>query len=569
MCGIYCEFSFGDHKIDLDNAHQKLKLLHHRGPDQMNYASLQNGLLEYNDKSLRNLKSSIFIGQTRLVIEGGAKHGIQPCLSSNKSIGMVYNGEIYNADKSSISGSKKDFMSDTEHLFEGLVKNGSEYFNTANGMYAVVFVDILKQEITISRDRYGKKPLYFRKSKNSLYISSEIKPLLTIKNKINYKTAREYLVKNKLRTSNETFYDGIMSFQSGETICFNLKNGKVLRRSRLKISSQDTDLNNIVMQSIQDRFSKFTPSCVALSGGLDSSIIFSILRKIGKELPTYSIAFKEKNLSEEKYIDALEPKINNRIYPTFEQYWNTIDKVLVANEEPFRSWGQINLYLLYERIKNDNKYKIVYTGQGADEAFCGYGEHQDIYNFYTAINSLLKLKNIISNIKIISKYRYLIRRHKFNILFKRKLIKSFVYQNPLPEYVSYEDRISMRSSLEVRSPFMDPRFINYGLNRNFFTQVKFNQGKLLLRESFKENLPRIIYDRIDKKGFVSPMEEGQKIYASEIKLQIIKNKVLIKNIQTRALNKKLSEFILGSDEDFMLIWRWFIFSKWYDQCIKS
>ena len=90
-----------------------------------------------------------------------------------------------------------------------------------------------------------------------------------------------------------------------------------------------------------------------------------------------------------------------------------------------------------------------------------------------------------------------------------------------------------------------------------------------MRESFKENLPRIIYDRIDKKGFVSPMEEGQKIYASEIKLQIIKNKVLIKNIQTRALNKKLSEFILGSDEDFMLIWRWFIFSKWYDQCIKS
>jgi asparagine synthase (glutamine-hydrolysing) len=353
----------------------------HRGPDE-------DGVFVYEDR--------VAIGMRRLSIID-LSTGKQPIFNEDKSIVIVFNGEIYNyqslRDTLIKTGVSFKTNSDTEVILKLYELHGKECLNFLNGMFAFAIVDKNQDKIFIGRDRLGEKPIYYYHDNNLFVWASELKSVMialkseNIFPKISYEAISLYFSLSFIPAP-YTIYDGVSKLKPGHWLDISLHSLDYTIGQywdvKLEESNHDliTDykvaqkqLRTILYDSIEKRMIADVPLGAFLSGGVDSSIITAVMADIKKNnsVKTFSISFADKNY-DESYKAAIVAKHCNTDHQNFEVNYDemrlNIDNIIQNFDEPFSDSSAIPTY--YVSLMAREKVKVALTGDGGDEAFGGY-----------------------------------------------------------------------------------------------------------------------------------------------------------------------------------------------------
>lgn len=438
MCGISVIVSTNEYSIKRDLI-SMTNIIRHRGPDDEGYLIYDNNdififggsdtppnvyksSLPYCPKNNINkesgIKGKIGLGHRRLSILDLEATGHQPMISKNGRYGIVYNGEIYNylELKSELNKLGHEFVtnSDTEVILTSYSQWGVECQHKFNGMWAFVIYDKHTNEIFISRDRYGIKPLYYWFSNTGVFhAASEIKQFQASSNwkaRLNHQRAYDYLFYSITDHTNETMFKNVFNIRPG---CFykgrvsdlitdlNQENPKDFRWYKPFYKGYNGTFENAKYQfrelfksAIDIHLRADVPVGSALSGGLDSSAIVSyvniILKRQNKpELQkTFSSCSSDPRYDEKIWMDEVVKHTNVNayfIYPDGRNVFDMTEKILWHMDEPYQSQSAFLAYHVFEEAKNRN-VKVLLNGQGADEYLSGYST----FRFLRQANMLKK-----------------------------------------------------------------------------------------------------------------------------------------------------------------------------------
>ncbi len=612
MCGIAGKINLNGFPATKEEINRMLDVMQYRGPNSQ-------GLF---------LKNNVGLGHLRLSIIGLDAKGNQPFFNNDKSIVLIYNGEIYNyleLRKELISlGRKFDSDTDTEVLLRAYEEWGENCLTKFNGMWSFFLWDMNKSRFFAARDRFGIKPFYYLLRKDYFIFASEIKSILkgiSEKSSINQPYFYDFFNRQTKINSDETVFKEIKIILPGHYLI--LENGKInikkywefnekLFQEKYDYSNPLTTFRELLIDSVKLRLRSDVPIGVCLSGGVDSSIIVSIISKIFKiKSQTFSVVYKEKEFFEGDFIDAVNKDCGcapHIIYPDSNDFFDVLDRIIFHSDEPVRMPG---IYSQWHVMKCARE-KVVVTldGQGADELLGGYLDYFSSY-IVSLIHDVLRLKKpmdailkIIQNldgiknihnqeikhyikgaIKLSLLQKLSIYRDKkkwkdqfftkdflcfenakadsyqeekiFRSFFDQELYKSFTETN-LPMLLKYEDRMSMAFSLEARVPYLDYRLVEFCFGLDYRQKINGSTTKYILKEAFKDILPKIISERKDKKGFPTPTEYWFRENEMKRKLQEI---LLGKNIVRHSIFDKsrveimLNEHFSGKQNNERFIWR--------------
>ena len=397
----------------------------HRGPDATNFIK---------SRFADSLQQTIYIGNNRLKIIDKSDLANQPFISPCGKYIISFNGEIYNylELKKNLDVQLKT-TSDTEVLLHLLIKYNIDALQMLNGMFGVIFYDGLKNEVTIARDRFGMKPVYYYEDENYFICSSEIQSILStnlVKKKLNSKQIPHYL-SFKFACKPETFYQNIYELEEGHYIKqaplnppkggtlpspFPLgsgvgKSSRVLGRGRCPVdiepalreagglSSKEiiNKTETLLINSVEKHLRADVPAGIFLSGGVDSTLLLAIINELGiKNFPSFTIGNtndKDSFGTKDHYfagIAAQQYKSDHHHINIDSSIMDYIDKLIVSLDQPIADGAALLTYILSEETKNF--ITTVLSGAGADEMFAGYNRHAAWY-FYLRNRNKLSLIN--------------------------------------------------------------------------------------------------------------------------------------------------------------------------------
>jgi asparagine synthase (glutamine-hydrolysing) len=378
MCGIIGVFNqTEERRVDKDILLQMLGLIRHRGPD---------GFGVYQDEK-------VSLGSTRLSIID-ISGGDQPISNENGSMWIVFNGEIFNYIELrpglEAKGHRFSTNSDTEvivHLFE---EYGAECLNYLNGQFAFAIWDANRRELFLARDRLGIRPLFYTEHGGQLIFGSEIKTILA------YPGVRAEIDLHSLNQvftywstlSPRTIFRDIFEVPPGHYMLIRGMEKTVRSYWSLDFSASNAfqrsiqeyqdELEALLIDSTRIRLRADVPVGAYLSGGLDSSTTTAIIRNFtDTPLDTFSISFSDPEFDESPFQRQMAEFLGTQhqvVYITHEDIGDLFPNVIWHTEIPILRTAPAPLYRLSELVR-DNHYKVVVTGEGADEFLAGY----DIY----------------------------------------------------------------------------------------------------------------------------------------------------------------------------------------------
>lgn len=592
MCGISGIINKNGNLVDKGEIQKINDLIVHRGPDDEGF---------YFEKNFA-------FGHRRLSILDLSSDGHQPMHYLDKYI-ITYNGEVYNYLEIKEELQKDGYVfkshTDTEVILASYDKWGENCVDRFNGMWAFAIYDKEKKIIFCSRDRFGVKPFYYTQVDDKFIFGSEIKQLLEFYEDryINKKVLMNYLVIGYENYDNETFFENIFKLQQSHNLIYDLTNNTFIIKKYYDIKKENLNLNenesiasykNELFESIKLRLRSDVKVGTCLSGGLDSSSIAGIASLLNKkETNEKFVAIHakstEKKSDESSFAKQVAEYCNlelNLIEPSKEDFVNILDEVIFTQEEPFRSPSIIMQYFVMKKAK-DIGCTVLLDGQGGDETLLGYERYYPAYLLDLSFSDMVKgffssSKNSkLTKVEIIKYFLYFTnskirikRLKRKNNFFKNNYLEevSFklvednadnylnifdlqyeeLYKTQLPQLLKYEDRNSMRNSIETRLPFIDYRVVEKALSIN--NKFKINQGwtKNILRKAVENILPFEVIWRKNKMGFEAPEKTWLEEIDSDIK-NTTQNSILLKEICREIPYESL---------DFTQKWKLFNVAKW-------
>ncbi len=375
MCGIAGIFNFSSEMPSADTLKNMLGQIRHRGPDE-------SGI--YVDKN-------IGIGNVRLSIID-ISTGQQPMSNDDKSLWIVYNGEVFNyieLRQDLLSrGIRFKTDSDTEVIVKCYELYKEKCLEMFNGQFAFAIWDSNKEELFLARDRMGIRPLYYSMHANRFIFGSEIKAILKsemIPAEIDYKSLLQVFTFWTTITPN-TCFRNIVEVPPGHYVKVSHKNIETKQYWTLKFptDSQDyiTDISEAIPQldalfedAVKIRLRADVPVAAYLSGGIDSSSTTYYIKKIAKDkLKTFSIGFTDKEYDETVYQNEVSEFLDTQHISfkcTNQNIAETFSDVIWHTEIPILRTAPVPMYLLSKNVRKHN-IKVVVTGEGADEMLGGY-----------------------------------------------------------------------------------------------------------------------------------------------------------------------------------------------------
>ena len=478
MCGIL--FS-NDLTISLDNFRRALSLMKHRGPD-------------YSKCSIIN---KFKLGHNRLAIQDLKKRSNQPFKIGNYHI--IFNGEIYNfKDLKSQENFITRTSSDTEILLLLYIKYGKDCLKKLNGMFSFIIFNEKTKKFFVARDRLGIKPLYYWIDKKNFIFSSEIAPILYLKNNSLYQMGLRQYKKLRMCLGQQTLYKNIKMFPAGSYMTENkfINSYWKLDLSKKKNPSLD-HVKFLIEDSVKIRNISDVPVGTFLSGGLDSTIITNLTK------PKYSWTIGFKELNEFNWSDLANrniKSIHKKLMIDNVEFLKTAKKIIQIRKEPLCVPNEVMIYKMSKKMKKYNT--VVLSGEGADELFFGYDR---IFKFYKS-RKIISIKDfdrlycygsnndeeLISDVisklpgkKAIDKITYFMQIHHLHGLLRRL------------------DNSTMLASVEGRVPFVDHRLVDLITGTSFSWKINL-QSKMPLRKIFNTIIPKKIILR-EKIGFPTPL----------------------------------------------------------------
>ena len=403
MCGISGYFLHsGRVQRDSIELERMTTVLSHRGPDA-------SGLWFGRDrrKVERSSDHDVALGHRRLSIIDLSDAGTQPMSAAEGKVTVTFNGEIYNYRelRNTLESAGCIFLTntDTEVLLKAYLFWGSNCFSMFNGMWSLAIYDGRKDVLILSRDRFGKKPLYFTRTAERLIFASECKSLFEcngVSKQPNFRKVSTYLARHYrvVDASVDSFFEGIQQVPPAHFAIF--KRGLQMHCERYWDLEKAVDSNraniealsreevekqfiSLVNDSVKLRLRSDVPVGVLLSGGLDSTTIAAIVAREQGKVSTFSSVTGEGYFDESEYIDSIVSHIGadaEFIRPKNSALLETLEKILVQHDEPICTVSWYSFYLLIEAMEKQG-FPVVLTGHGGDELLGGYWDH---YHYYFA-----------------------------------------------------------------------------------------------------------------------------------------------------------------------------------------
>lgn len=625
MCGIL-GFNWAD-KALLKKSHSKTV---HRGPDQAGYF--------VDDK--------ISLAHNRLSIIDLSEKGKQPMTNADGSIVIVFNGEIYN-----YQSLKKDLepkykfnsKTDTEVIIHGYEEEGISFVKKLNGIFAFAIYDTNKQKLYLVRDRLGVKPLYYHYNPetNKLFFASEIKAILedkSIKREVNQNSFLKYITL-RYTTGNETMFNSIYKVPYGHYIEYDYKTSSLSSHkywdlSPVHFSDSNYSLKKVdelVDESVKMQMISDVPIGVFLSGGIDSSIVTSLVSKYSDNVKTFSIGFHSERTDETMYSRQVADHFGTEHHEFIvdEDMLKYLPKVVYHFDEPIADPAALPTYLLAE---NTSKYvKVVLAGEGADEIFAGYEQfkmfilYQKLKNYPQFIKSALPktLKHIPKSLidKFVKSFAKVgeeeIKRFEeimtsnnsyenymriISVLNKDSVaevsgkstenhwemfpeIKKHFDQyentdlvhacqnvelfNFLPDNLLMKvDKMTMAHSIEARVPFLNHKLVENVMSFSSKNKLDMKNEKIILKKLFKKKLPPDITKR-KKHRFVLPIDDWVNGEYKDYVWDTIEKGVKRNHFQESYINKVKRNYNKSAFMYARQAWNMLNFELWYDTFIEN
>ena len=340
-----------------------------------------------DDKGFWNDKNALFL-HTRLKILDLKKTASQPMEYGNYVI--CYNGEIYNFKQIRKFLIKKGLRfkssGDTEVLIAGWNYWGPEILKRLDGMFAFSIWDKKNKTLFLARDRFGKKPLVFTLSENSIAFSSDIRSLKEISNEggIN-KLAIRSLFRFRFIHEPLTIYSNFKKLPAGSFLKFSSEGVEIKKWFKINNKTVDRDMedcNNKILdlttKAVEKRLAADVPLGVFLSGGIDSGIISACLAKLDKKVPHFTVGFKNldnyyNELDNAKILSKYFGFEHNFLYLDTKKIKPLIDDISETCDEPFADSSTIAAYIIAK--ETSQHIKVALSGDGGDEVFGGYRKY--------------------------------------------------------------------------------------------------------------------------------------------------------------------------------------------------
>ncbi len=552
MCGISGIWRLNNQRINAEDITTFSDTLKHRGPDG-------SGIYVDSDVCLA-------LGHRRLSIFDLSDAGKQPMASAGGDLYITYNGEIFNyielRDELKEKGHQFFSKTDTEVILAAYKEWGEDCQLRFNGMWAFAIWDKQKQNLFLSRDRFGIKPLYYTYTSGQLFAfaseSISFGKLNDFKKEPDEKNI-SLGIQNPyyLESTGKTIYRDIHKLQPGHQLTLkadaeiNIKKWwdtkDHLTDAPSSYDEQVEKFRELLIDSCKLRLRSDVPLGLTLSGGLDSSSIYATVQKLYNEKKldelnsphqgpkAFIASFPGTSMDEKKYADEVIDFYKSSATYIYPEQKNPVDSIV--NEiiaEDFISLTPPVAHTIYKKIK-EHGIKVSMDGHGVDEMLFGYpwmirdwmlrSGSIKLFLMYADMRNEIGSrlgKAMKESRKILKGYlakkamgnNWLQQQYGFDATGINEIgdsannivYKSF-HSTTLPTLLRNWDRASMRHGVEIRMPFMDWRLVTYIFSLPPESKVKNGFSKRILRDAMKGYLPENIRTRKYKIGINAPMPE--------------------------------------------------------------
>lgn len=632
MCGICGYYSFKN-EISSENILEMNNAIRHRGPDDEGFwisDGLKGESFSGNDSTqkikeffpvLNKTNSKIALGFRRLSIVDLSEKGHQPMFSDDEKITITFNGEIYNFKK--IRKELEDLgyqfksNSDTEVILKSYEEWGTEMFVRFDGMFAIALVDLEKQKLILGRDRVGLKPLFYFKNENALVWASEIKSILKneyIKPEINWNGVyTNFLFQTTLAP--ETCFQNIFSLEPASFLILDLNDFTSSKQfywnfptEKLENVTEDEvaeEVDQLLSESVKEQLFADVPVTSMMSGGIDSTLITAKAKPFKNEINAFTISYQFSE-SEVKNASLMAKKIDIQHEVkkvSDEEVLNQLKENIQHFEEPYSS---LEVLMNAAEFAKNKGFKVVLSGNGADELFAGYSHSLKLnkwlsmknFNFirhfiFTNGDFSRKVKNYFSQDDMLDFFRQsqvgmkpfeaknvfsdaIFNTVKTNLKDK-KLSETKDYQGLFEYDMKYslsshhvfrDDLSAMKYGVEFRYPYLSNDLIDYV--SSLPEKLRYNgiQNKPLLRKVAEKYLPSEIL-KMPKRGFSFPL-------AHFIKTEPKVREFIIENLNSLKKRNFFKPEVIDAwwnnqknEYDCVKIWQLVTFELWYQKYFEN
>jgi asparagine synthase (glutamine-hydrolysing) len=506
----------------------------------------------------------VILGHQRLSIIELSDLGFQPMVDAQSGNVIVFNGEIYNylELRGQLERRGRRFLtnSDTEVLLYGISDIGIDFMAQCNGMWALALWDNRSQVLTLSRDRFGKKPLYYAMRDQGFIFASEPKSLIAFDPSLadpDPVSLVDLVVRSRAHVGQRTYFKNISSVPAAHNMIFDCaKRSMQIRRywdypnldeCDDQVVDHSLKFASLFEDSIRIRLRSDVQTGITLSGGLDSSAVLAGANNVGKYNVPCLTASYDNHGGEVSWANlAVQSSSADLLTVTSEtRNWeNLLHKVVRAMDGPGFSPAVLPMWEIC-RVARERNILVLLEGQGADELFGGYVQHSAMIGImkFQSGDVLKGILDFNRQRRAFGGYNLLawmarlvlhaaygeIKNNPRRNLFHRQLIVDSDHrepdptlssvgqsydplrkllwfdhsQNVLPPLLQYGDAISMAHGVEVRLPFLDYRLVEWV----FKNRIPFHENgrsKSLIRSYLEKNRLQRIAERVDKQGFNTP-----------------------------------------------------------------
>ena len=381
-------------------AGQMIAAIVHRGPDSQDVWTQPD--------------QSIALAHARLAVIDLAPTGAQPMHSPTGRYVIAYNGEVYNhaeiREKLESSGNAVNWrgFSDTETILAAIDAWGlDKCLDSIIGMFAFALWDTQTHQLSLVRDRFGEKPLYYQPTDNGVIFASEISSIEQhpkFKKDINFHAVKELSAKHAISAPHSIF-NGVYKLLPGTLITFNTSGFVCTRDWWSPIEQALSNKSNTWTGSSQDALSELeqrlgdavkrqmfadVPLGAFLSGGIDSTLIVALMQQHSSHpIQTFTIGFENPKYNEAQYASQVAKHLgtsHTEHYVTESEIHDLVPKLSTIFSEPFSDSSQIPTYLISELARKS--VTVALTGDAGDEIFAGYNRHSFVKNQWPSLQKI-------------------------------------------------------------------------------------------------------------------------------------------------------------------------------------
>jgi asparagine synthase (glutamine-hydrolysing) len=567
MCGIAGFANTQPGKTSADTLERMTSAIRHRGPDDSGF---------FRDEFAA-------LGHRRLSIVDLAL-GHQPISNETGDVWIVFNGEIFNHAELrpdlEKAGHRYRTNSDTETIIHAYEQYGPVVVERLRGMFAFAIWDAKRQTLFCARDRLGKKPLYYYWDGRLFAFASEIKALFehpAISPRFHEALLPEYLTFG-FASGEQTLFSGIRKLMPGHHLTLRMRDADVSpdirrywgipapeERAEDKGRSDESWISECrtrIEEGVRTRLMSDVPLGMFLSGGVDSSTIAALIKKMAPgPVKTFAVGYREAEYSELGYARQVAGAIgteHHEVTVGMDDFFGALPRMIWHEDEPITWPSSVSLYFVAKLASE--QVKVVLTGEGSDELFAGYGR----YYYYLWNQRWLRKYRILpgfarkgiralidgsplmpGNIRRKLGHTFLGRGEEIESLFLDNFYSAFpggeltrlmkrTGESPYASYLQYwnaragssdlsrllyadqktylvellmkQDQMSMACSIESRVPFLDHPLVEFSTRVPDHLKLRGTVGKYIVKKAAEGLVPHDILYR-KKMGFPTPIRQ--------------------------------------------------------------